>query len=275
MKSLLVSVALGAGFLFSVGAYADAPAGSTAQCKDGTYYSGASHKGACKGHDGVKEWLDKTAATPAAKPAAAPAKKSTAAKSEAAPAATTTAAATSSKKKTTSKKTAAATAAPVTATPTAPSGATAQCKDGTYYSGASHKGACKGHQGVKEWLDGGAATTAAKPVAPPKTAPTPAPVATAPATRAPAATATAPAAAAPAAPAAPAAAATRTPPTPASQIEQKAGGGAGMVWVNSASKVYHCQGDEWYGKTKEGSYMSEAAATAAGNHASRGKECGK
>jgi Protein of unknown function (DUF3761) len=269
MKSLLVSVALGAGFLLSVGAYADAPAGSTAQCKDGTYYSGASHKGACKGHDGVKEWLDKTAATPAAKPAAAPATKSTPAKSDAAPVATATPAAAKSKK--TKKTTAAASAAPTTATPTAPSGATAQCRDGTYYSGASHKGACKGHQGVKEWLDGGAATTAAKPVAPPKAAPAPAPVVTAPATKAPAATATAPAAA----PAAPAAAATRTPPTPASQIEQKAGGGAGMVWVNSASKVYHCQGDEWYGKTKEGSYMSESAATAGGNHAARGKECGK
>lgn len=278
MKSLLVSVALGAGFLLSVGAYADAPAGSTAQCKDGTYYSGASHKGACKGHDGVKEWLDKTAATPAAKPAAtpaaAPAKTSTAA---ATPAATSTAAATSSKK-TTSKKTTAATAAPATATPTAPAGATAQCKDGTYYSGKSHKGACKGHQGVRAWVDNTAATAAAKPVAPPAAAPTPAPVATAPATKASAATAAAPAAAAPAAPAASAAtapAATRTPPTPAAQIEQKAGGGAGLVWVNSASKVYHCQGDEWYGKTKEGAYMSETAATAAGNHASHGKECGK
>jgi hypothetical protein len=269
MKSLLVSVALGAGFLLSVGAYAAAPAGSTAQCKDGTYYSGASHKGACKGHDGVKEWLDKTAATPAAKPAVAAAKTSTAA---VAPAATETAAPTSSKK-TKAKKTTAAASAPATATPTAPDGATAQCKDGTYYSGKSHKGACKGHQGVKSWLDNTAAAAAAKPVAPPAMAP--APVATAPATKAAAAPAAAPVAVTPAAPAAPASAATRTPPTPASQIEQKAGGGAGLVWVNSASKVYHCQGDEWYGKTKEGAYMSEAAATAAGNHASHGKECGK
>ena len=170
MKSLLVSVALGAGFLLSVGAYADAPAGSTAQCKDGTYYSGTSHKGACHGHQGVKEWLDGT------------------------PAATTT---------------------------------------------------------TK------AAATPAAPAAPVKTPP-PAPAATP----------------APPAAAAPAMSAKHTAPTPASQITAKPGGGAGQVWVNSSSKVYHCQGDEWYGKTKEGSYMTEAAAKAAGNHASRGKDCG-
>lgn len=266
MKSLLVSVALGAGLLLCVGAYADAPAGSTAQCKDGTYYSGTTHQGACKGHQGVKEWLDKTAATPAATPAAKPAPK-TATKTAAAPAADSAAPATTSKK-TTAKKTPAA-----TATATAPAGSTAQCKDGTYFSGTSHNGACKGHQGVKAWLDKTAATPAATPAKPAAAPVAAAPAAAAPAPTAPVATAPATTAAAPAAPATTSTAATRTAPTPASQIAQKSGGGPGLVWVNSSSKVYHCPGDEWYGKTKEGAYMTEAAATAAGNHADHGKAC--
>ena len=51
------------------------------------------------------------------------------------------------------------------------------------------------------------------------------------------------------------------------------GGGAGKVWVNTASKTYHCAGTKYYGKTKAGEYMSEADAKAKGNHADHKKAC--
>jgi len=43
----------------------------------------------------------------------------------------------------------------------------------------------------------------------------------------------------------------------------------GMVWVNTATKVYHYEGDRWYGKTKEGKFMTEADAQKAGYRASK------
>ena len=43
----------------------------------------------------------------------------------------------------------------------------------------------------------------------------------------------------------------------------------GMVWVNLDTKVYHKEGTRWYGKTKNGKFMSESDAVAAGYRASK------
>jgi hypothetical protein len=42
---------------------------------------------------------------------------------------------------------------------------------------------------------------------------------------------------------------------------------SGMVWVNTDSGVYHKPGTRWYGKTKQGKYMTEADAQKAGYRA--------
>lgn len=83
-------------------------------------------------------------------------------------------------------------------------------------------------------------------------------------------------AARPATPAAPPAAASvqgqRVSP---SKMTAAPGGGPGQVWVNTASKVYHCPGSTYYGKTKAGKYMAEDAAKAEGDRANGGKPCAK
>jgi DNA uptake protein ComE-like DNA-binding protein len=43
----------------------------------------------------------------------------------------------------------------------------------------------------------------------------------------------------------------------------------GMVWVNTATKVYHYEGDRWYGNTKQGKYMTEDEAIKGGYRASK------
>jgi hypothetical protein len=120
-----------------------------------------------------------------------------------------------------------------------PADATGQCKDGTYSNAASKSGACSGHQGVKDWY-GADAKTASK--AAPEAKPSPAAKKTAEEWQRPATAA--------------------------------AGGGAGKVWVNSSSKVFHCEKDQWYGKTKHGEYMTQAQAKTSGARPAYGKECG-
>ena len=45
--------------------------------------------------------------------------------------------------------------------------------------------------------------------------------------------------------------------------------GKDMVWVNTESKIYHKHGSQWYGKTREGSYMTESEAIKAGYRAAK------
>jgi len=107
------------------GAAKSAAAATTVTCKDGTTAPGG--RGACRGHGGV----DKTKsaggaaavpAAPAAPPAAAAAPEKIAAHGKAAT--------------------------------SDPSGAIARCKDGAYWHGKVHSGACSHHGGVADWLDG-------------------------------------------------------------------------------------------------------------------------
>ncbi len=260
---VLVSIAITLGFFGSVTAYAaapaNAPAGTTGQCKDGTFTSAAGKKGACHGHQGVNEWYAADAATTTTK--------STSGKDTA-----TTSSGSSSKKTPADTTTTATTAtSSASASASAPANATGLCNDGTYYTGENKNGACHGHKGVKAWYGASAtstATTTATKTASPSATPAPA---TMPAQTFPKSTPTTmPNAQTPTTgtqtgskPTLPGGAS----PTPA------AGGGAGKVWVNTSSKVYHCPGDRYYGTTKEGAYMSEADATAKGNRPAHGKSC--
>jgi len=147
----------------------------------------------------------------------------------------------------------------------APAGTNGLCNDGTYSQAAQKKGACSRHQGVKEWY-GAASSSSSGASASSGSASAPPPAAASPPA------ATSPTAAAPAAPAAPAMSA-KAPAPSTPPANPAPGGGPGMVWVNSASNVYHCPGDRWYGKTKQGEYMSEADAKAKGARPDHGKAC--
>ncbi|MGH9442008.1 MAG: ComEA family DNA-binding protein [Thermoanaerobaculia bacterium] len=88
-----------------------------------------------------------------------------------------------------------------------------------------------------------------------------------------AASAPAPAAAPAPAPAPPvrssAPSAVKTSSAPASDVVAQTPPSPGMVWVNTSTKVFHREGDPWYGRTKHGKYMTEADAVKAGYRASK------
>lgn len=82
-------------------------------------------------------------------------------------------------------------------------------------------------------------------------------------------------AAAPASQPSPAAPSKPAPATPAKAAVPSASQGTpgpGMVWVNLSSGVYHYSGSRFYGKTKDGKYMSEDDAVKAGYHAAKNEK---
>lgn len=143
----------------------------------------------------------------------------------------------------------------------APPGTMGMCNDGSYSSSAEKKGACRGHKGVKDWYGGEMSmpagskstttTTTTTPATAPMTNPSPSQTTT---TKASTTT-------------------VGGPMAPAPMREPAMGGGSGKVWINTSTKVYHCSGDKYYGKTKHGEYVSEADAKAKGAHADHGKSC--
>jgi hypothetical protein len=72
---------------------------------------------------------------------------------------------------------------------------------------------------------------------------------------------------------APQSAATAHHPFGTPRAQTAPGAGPDKVWVNTTSKVYHCPGDRYYGKTSNGRYMTEKDALALGAHGSRNEKC--
>src|SRR5438045_7597708 len=91
------------------------PANATAQCKDGSYSTAKTERGACSAHGGVQTWFGDKSKESARSQAPKPATK-------AAPSASPKGSA-------------------------APANATGQCQDGTYTTANTQRGACSGHAG--------------------------------------------------------------------------------------------------------------------------------
>ena len=58
-------------------------------------------------------------------------------------------------------------------------------------------------------------------------------------------------------------------------ITQAPGAAPNKVWLNASTKVYHCPTDRYYGRTKNGKYLTEPEAKASGAHGARGETCFK
>ena len=54
------------------------------------------------------------------------------------------------------------------------------------------------------------------------------------------------------------------PAAPPEETQSRTPPAKGMVWVNTNSGIYHKEDDVWYGKTKEGKFMTEAEAKTEG-----------
>jgi serine/threonine protein kinase len=65
------------------------------------------------------------------------------------------------------------------------------------------------------------------------------------------------------------------PPVSASKVVKPAGveNPSAKVWVNTDTGTYHCPGARWYGKTKEGEYLTQKAARNKGYHPAAGRAC--
>jgi hypothetical protein len=150
------------------------PADATAQCKDGSYSTAKTRRGACAGHGGIQTWYAGDEAKAAAKDAKsdtkAAAKNTKNAAKDAGAAGKETgkdvgaaskdvAKDVGEKSKDVAKDVAKGTKGvaksvkdDVKGRPSdAPADATAKCKDGTYSQSKTHRGACSNHGGVAEW----------------------------------------------------------------------------------------------------------------------------